>query len=175
VVRERILAEPELFLKTQRQPPVAKPAAVEQVERDLEMALAILRRAGRRLNEALPEMNTAQQEQAQRSIESMRRELNRMAERIGKEQEGRHAESGAASRDSGVARTTSEQARDRAHPAGVAPHGAQSPAIELVPGSPALSSRESRTVPATGNDNAHLIDGHWCLRLHGLMLQSFQP
>src|ERR1035441_1232989 len=55
-VRERILTEPELFLKTQRQPPAAKPAAVEQVERDLEMALAILRRAGRRLAEALPEM-----------------------------------------------------------------------------------------------------------------------
>ena len=29
-VRERILTEPELFLKTQRQPPAAKPAAVEQ-------------------------------------------------------------------------------------------------------------------------------------------------
>src|ERR1017187_1070728 len=55
-VRERILTEPELFLKTQRQPPAAKPAPVEQVERDLEMAIAILRRAGRRLAETLPEM-----------------------------------------------------------------------------------------------------------------------
>ncbi len=53
VVRDaRILTEPELFLKTQRQPPTAKAAAAEQVERDLEMALAILRRAGRKLNEA---------------------------------------------------------------------------------------------------------------------------
>ena len=59
VVRARILTEPELFLKTQRQPPTAKAAAAEQVERDLEMALAILRRAGRKLNEALPEMNAA--------------------------------------------------------------------------------------------------------------------
>src|SRR5271168_3926097 len=131
VVRERILAEPELFLKTQRQPPMVKPAAVEQVERDLEMALAILRRAGRRLPEALPDMNGAQREQTQRSIESARRELNRMAERIGKEQEGRHAEPGAASRDSGVARATSEQARDRTRAAGVAPHSAQSSAVEL--------------------------------------------
>jgi ParB/RepB/Spo0J family partition protein len=31
VARERVLAEPELFLKTQRQPPAAKPAAVEQI------------------------------------------------------------------------------------------------------------------------------------------------
>src|SRR5450631_4460949 len=64
-VRERILAEPELFLKTQRQAPATKPAAVEQVERDLEMAMAILRRAGRRLAAALPEMTGLQQEQTQ--------------------------------------------------------------------------------------------------------------
>jgi len=73
VVRERILAEPELFLKTQRRPPMVKPAAVEQVERDLEMALAILRRAGRHLSEALPLMNGAQREQTQSRIESARR------------------------------------------------------------------------------------------------------
>ena len=74
-------------MKTQRQPPAATPAAVEQVERDLEMALAILRRAGRRLAEALPEMTGPQQKQAQGQIETARRELDRMAERIGKEQE----------------------------------------------------------------------------------------
>ena len=46
VVRERILAEPGLFLKTQRQPPATRPAATG-LEHDLEMAVAILRRAGR--------------------------------------------------------------------------------------------------------------------------------
>jgi hypothetical protein len=119
VVRERILTEPELFLKTQKQPQ-AKPAAAEQIERDLEMALAILRRAGRRLSEALPEMNTVQQEQAQRGIESARRELNRMTERIGKEKEARHAEPGATNSDSGTAREGSEPTRDLAHAAGIA-------------------------------------------------------
>lgn len=118
VVRERILAEPELFLKTQRQPLAARPAAVKQVERDLEMALVILHRAGRRLSEALPEMNGAQQEQTQGRIESARRELNRMAERIGKEQEAKHTEPGATNRDSGVERAGSEPARDRARAAG---------------------------------------------------------
>ncbi len=159
VVRERILTEPELFLKTQRQPPAAKPAAAEQIERDLEMALAILRRAGRRLTEALPEMNTAQEEQAQREIESVRRELNRMAERIGKEQEGRHAEPDAASRDSGVARATSEQARDRARPAGVASHGAQSPAIELRQRAGDPAAGEGRTLPPTDPRSFELLQG----------------
>jgi ParB/RepB/Spo0J family partition protein len=131
VVRERILAEPELFLKTQRQPPTAKPVAAEQIERDMEMALAILRRAGRRLTEALPEMNTAQQEQAQRGIESARRELNRMAERIGKEKEARHAEQGATNRDSGTEREGREPARDLPRAAGVACDRAQSTAPEV--------------------------------------------
>ena len=72
-VRERILAEPELFLRTQRQPAAAKPAAVEQVERDLDMAIAILRRTGGRLAEALPEMTGPQQKQALGQIESARR------------------------------------------------------------------------------------------------------
>ena len=51
VVRERILAEPESFLKTQRQTPAIRPVAVVQ-ERELEMEVAILHRARRRLTEA---------------------------------------------------------------------------------------------------------------------------
>jgi ParB family chromosome partitioning protein len=153
VVRERILAEPELFLKTQRQPTVVKPVAVEQVERDLETALAILRRAGRRLTEALPEMNGAQQEQTQRAIESARRELNRMAERIGKEQEAKHAEPGAASRDSGVEHEGREPTRDLARVAGIAPDSAQSPAVgfDERAGDPAGGERRTlaRTDPRT--------------------------
>jgi ParB/RepB/Spo0J family partition protein len=150
VVRERILAEPELFLKTQRQQTQgAKPAAFEQVERDLEMALAILRRAGRRLTEALPEMNTAQQGQAQREIESARRELNRMAERIGKEQEGRHAEPGAANRDSGVAHEGSEHPRDREGIESIAADRAQSAAFGFDKGAGNPAAGENRTLPPT--------------------------
>src|SRR5437773_2874374 len=120
MVRERILAEPELFLKTQRQPPPAKPAAIEQVERDLEMAIATLHRANRRLAAAMTEMNGPQQEQTQIQIESARRELARMAERIGKEREGKHAEPGTTNRDSGTEREGSEQTRDRTRAAVVA-------------------------------------------------------
>lgn len=159
VVRERILAEPELFLKTQRQPQTAKPAAAEQVERDLEMALAILRRASRRLTEALPEMNVAQQEQAQRAIESARRELSRMAERIGKEQEAKHAEPGAAHRDSGVAHEGREQPRDLARAAGVAAHGAQSPALQLHERAGDSAAGESRALPATDPGSFGFLQG----------------
>jgi ParB/RepB/Spo0J family partition protein len=162
VVRERILAEPELFLKTQRQLPMVKPAAVEQVERDLEMAFAILRRAGRRLTEALPEMNGAQQEQTQNRIESARRELNRMAERIGKEQEAKNAEPGAANRDSGTEREGSEQTRDLARVAGVASDRAQSPALELHERAGDPAAGESRTLPPTDPRSFGFLQGESC-------------
>jgi ParB/RepB/Spo0J family partition protein len=159
VVRERILAEPELFLKTQRQPATATPKAVEQVERDLQMALAIVRRAGRKLSEALPEMNAAQREQTQREIESARRELNRMTERIGKEQEPKHAEPGAANRDSGAEGERREPARDIALAAGITPDGAQSSALELHEraGDPAEGKR--RTSPPADPGSSGFLQG----------------
>jgi ParB/RepB/Spo0J family partition protein len=149
VVRERILAEPELFLKTQRQSPAARPAAVEQVERDLEMALAILHRASRRLTEAMAEMTAPQQEQAQRQIESARRELARMTERIGKEREEKHVEPGTTNRDCGAERADSEYTRDRARAAGIAPDRAQSSALELHQRAGDPAGGEGRTIPAT--------------------------
>ena len=148
VVRERILAEPELFLKTQRQPPATRPAAAG-LDRELEMAVAILHRASRRLAEALPEMDCRQQEQAQRQIESARRELDRMAARIGKEQEAKHAEPGATNRDSGTERAGSDQTRDCTCAAAIAPDRAQSSALELHPRAGNPTGGESRTVPAT--------------------------
>jgi ParB family chromosome partitioning protein len=158
VVRERILAEPELFWKTQRQPPSTRPAAVA-FDRELEMAVAILHRASRGLAEALPEMDRRQQEQAQGQIESARRELDRMAARIGKEQEAPHAEPGATNRDSGTEREGSEQTRDRARVAVVAADRAQSTAIELHQRSGNPTGGESRTPPATDPRSFDFLQG----------------
>jgi ParB/RepB/Spo0J family partition protein len=159
VVRERILAEPELFLKTQRQAPAAKPAAVEQVERDLDMALAILRRTGRRLAEALPEMTGAQQKQAQGQLENARREVNRMAERIGKEQKPKHAEPGTTNRDPGTEREGSEQTRDRTGAALVATDRAQSAALQLHQRAGDPTGGESGAVPRTDPRSFDIVQG----------------
>src|SRR6266851_2183407 len=148
VVRERILAEPELFLKTQRQTPSASPAAAG-LERDLEMAVAILYRAGRRLAEALPDMDGPRQEQAHRQIESARQELERMAARIEKEQDAQHVEPSTTNRDSGTECEESEQTRDRTRVATVAPKRAQSTSLQLHPGPGNPTGAESRTLPAT--------------------------
>jgi ParB/RepB/Spo0J family partition protein len=158
-VRERILAEPELFLKTQRTGPATQAGAVEQVERDLEMAIAILRRTGRRLAEALPEMSGAQQKQAQGQLETARRELNRMAERIGKEQEPKHAEPGTTHRDPGTEREGSEQTRDGTGAAPVAADRAQSAARELNRGAGDRAGGESGAVPRTDRRTVDIVQG----------------
>ena len=158
VVRERILAEPELFLKTQRQAPAAKPAAAS-LERDLEMAVAILHRAGRRFAEALPEMDGRQQERAQCRIDCARRELDRMAARIGKEQEAQYAEPGATDSHSGTEREGSEQTRDRPRAATVAPDRAESSTVQLQPGAGNPAGGESRAVPATDPRSLALLQG----------------
>ena len=145
VVRERVLAEPELFLKTQR-PAVSTNLAAESLEKELEMAAALLARANRRLAEALPQMTGRQQEQAQRHIASASRELERLAARIGKEQ---HAEPSPTNRDSGTEREGREPARDRSRDEALAADCAQSAAGKLCPGAGHPTSGESGTVPAT--------------------------
>ena len=159
VVRARILAAPELFLKTQRQPPMAPPAAVEPLERDLEMALAILRRAGRRLPEAITEMNGRQQEHAQRQIESARRELAGMAERVGKEQETKHAEPSTTNRHCGTERAGSGPTRDGARAEGIPPDGAPGSAIELHQRAGDSTGGEIRTLPATDPRSFGCLEG----------------
>src|ERR1022692_1293084 len=113
------------------------------------MAGAILRRADRRLAEALPEMDRRQQEQMQARIANARRELDRMAERIGKEQEPKHAEPGTTNRDSGTEREGSEQTRDRTGAAIVATDRAQSAALQLHQRAGDPTDGESGTVPRT--------------------------
>ena len=158
VVRERILTEPELFLKTQRPPPLASPAALA-LERELEMAVAILRRANRRLAEALPEMNGPRQEQAQRHIESARSELDRMAARIGKEQGATNAEPSPTNRDCGTAREESEHARDSAGIETLAADCARGAALELHQRAAQPAGGESRAVPATDSGVVARLQG----------------
>jgi ParB/RepB/Spo0J family partition protein len=158
-VRERLLASPELFFKTQRRAPTAETTQSAALERDLEMAAAVLRRARRRLTEALPEMGPAQQHNAECQIASARRELERMAEQMGKEKAAGHAESGAKDHDFGTAHPGSEQARDCARAGHLAPERAQGPAVADNGSAGDPSSREGRTVSATHPGSLQHLQG----------------
>jgi ParB family transcriptional regulator, chromosome partitioning protein len=149
VVRERILTEPDLFLKTQQQPSVEKRSAGLDLQRDLDMAVAILQRVNRRMGAALPEMDQQQQQQAQQRIESARRELSRIALRLEKERESKHADAGAAKRDSGDERAAGEHSRDSAGVEAVTADYPSSAEFEVGLGAGDPARGESRTLPAT--------------------------
>jgi ParB family chromosome partitioning protein len=149
-IRKRILDAPDLFFKAQRQtePKSPAPPAIELL-RDLEMVVAIVNRAQRRLaGAAVAEMDPAQREAVLRQIEQVRRQLGHLAERIEKEQAQR-VEPSATHHDSGTGQPGSQPAGDCTGAGNLAAECAQSAAVESSPSSGVAARRESRTLPAT--------------------------
>jgi hypothetical protein len=117
-VRERLLNEPQLFLKTQREHAVDPPSpAMVELGRDLEVVAAIARRANRRLSGTTLELDTPQCAETHSKIHRAIDELGRLAAKIphqpNSEQQGAEdVESESAIGDSGVEHQKGEQARD---------------------------------------------------------------
>jgi hypothetical protein len=149
LVRERILAEPELFLKTQRTSEAETPSPGVDLQRDLDMAVALLQRVSRRMGATLPEMDQPQQQQTRQRIESARRELNRIAARLEQEQESKHADAGAAKRNSGDELAGIEHTRDSAGAGTLAAECPACSAFEVGLGAGDPAAGESRTTPPT--------------------------
>ena len=149
-VRKRILDDPELFFKAQRQAREKAPAGTgAELLRDLEMVVAIVNRAQRRLaGAAATELDDQQSKAARHQIERIEKQLHRIDEEIQPEKKP-HVEPSATHRDSGTECAAREQARDRAG-AGSLPRGsAQSSAIQLDGPAGTASLRESGALPAT--------------------------
>jgi ParB/RepB/Spo0J family partition protein len=146
-VRQRILGDPALFFKTQRQDkPPAGPAA--ELMRDLEMILAIVNRVQRRLaGAAALELDELQCSAAQQRINCIERQLERIDKKLHPEQT--HVEPSTTHYDSGAAQAGSGETRDRASVGSLPCLGAQSPALELHRRTGIAAAGESRTVPAT--------------------------
>jgi ParB family chromosome partitioning protein len=144
-VRERILSQPELFLRTQRQRSQAGATQAAMLQRELETAATILRRVSQRVAEAVMEMNDEEQQQALRHIETARRQLERISERIGEE----HAQPVAANHGSGTERERRVDTRDRARAEDLAAERAQGAALELRRRPGDSPGGEGRTIPAT--------------------------
>ena len=109
-IRERILDDPALFFKTQRQPAVPVPAA--ELIRDLEMIAAIVNRAQRRLAGAeAGDLDRQQRQAARQQIERIERQLQRIDEKLLPEHTS-DVEPGTTHHDSGVAAAGHGEARD---------------------------------------------------------------
>jgi len=149
-IRKRILDDPELFFKTQRQAPEKAPAGTgAELLRDLEMMAAIANRAHRRLaGAAATELDQQQRKAARHQIDRIQHQLGRIDEAILPEKKP-HVEPSATDDDSGVERAGSEQARDSAGAGNLPRGGAQSPAFELHRNAGVAAFGESRASPAT--------------------------
>jgi ParB/RepB/Spo0J family partition protein len=149
-IRKRILDDPALFFKTQRQAQEKAPAGTgAELLRDLEMVVAIVNRAQRRLTgAAAQELDSQQSRAARHQIERIQNQLHRIAEEILPEKRP-HVEPSATHHDSGTEYAGSEQTRDRAG-SGDLPRGcAQSAPLELHHGPGTAPNREGRTLPST--------------------------
>jgi ParB/RepB/Spo0J family partition protein len=148
-IRKRILDEPELFFKTQRQEMKPSTTVGAELLRDLEMVAAIVNRTHRRLaGAAAMKVDRQQGDVARQQIARIEKQLQRIDEKLLPEQEP-HVEPSATHHDFGTACAASEQTRDRAG-AGDLPRGrTQSAALELQHGAGVAASGESRTLSAT--------------------------
>jgi ParB family chromosome partitioning protein len=146
-VRQRILDDPALFLKTQRQEKIPAGPASELI-RDLEMVTAIVNRAHRRIAGAeIAELDASQRDAARQQIGRIERQLQRMEEKLLPEQ-APHVEPSATDHDSGTAHAGSGETRDRAGDGDLPRGRAQSPALELLRRAGVAAFGESRTLPA---------------------------
>jgi hypothetical protein len=149
-IRKRILDDPDLFFKTQRQAQEKAPTGTgAELLSDLEMVAAIVNRAQRRLaGAATLELDRQQCEAAGRQIAHIQNQLRRIDEKLLPEQEP-HVEPSATHHDSGTECAASEQTRNRAG-GGDLPRGrTQGPALELHHRTGVAASGESRTLPPT--------------------------
>ncbi len=151
-VRQRILDDPALFFKTQRQEkagPCGHPGTGAELIRDLEMVTAIVNRAQRRLASAEAMGLDEQQRAAGREqIHRIEKQLQRMDEKLLPEQTP-HVEPSTTHHDSGAECAASEQTRDRAGVGDLPSGRTPSPALELHRRAGAAASGESRALPAT--------------------------
>ena len=159
-IRKRLLDDPELFFKTQRQTQEKAPAGTgAELLRDLEMVAAIVTRAQRRLaGAAAVDLDRQQSEATRHQIDRIQKQLHHIDEEILSEKKP-HVEPSATNHDSGTECAASEQTGDRAG-AGNLPHSrTQSPALELHHSAGVAASGEGRTASATDPGAFRAVQG----------------
>src|SRR5258708_34728001 len=149
-IRKRILDDPELFFKTQRQAQTkAPPEAGAELLRDLEMVVAIVNRAQRRLaGAAMTELDLQQRQAARYQIERIEKQLRRIGATI-LQTKPPPVEPSATHHDSGIAHAENEHTQDRPSSGNLASSGTQSSPLQFQPGSGGASNREGGTLPPT--------------------------
>jgi ParB/RepB/Spo0J family partition protein len=151
VQRQRLVEQPELFLKVQQQAgPAAVGGAGAKLLRDLDMVVAITKRANQRAGHAALEMDRRQCAAARRQIECAREQLDQLGRAIASREEPKeeeYVEQRSADSDSGTRGAGSEPSPDRPGNETLPADGAPRHRIEIVRGAGAAAAGESRTLP----------------------------
>ncbi|MBA0087389.1 MAG: ParB N-terminal domain-containing protein, partial [Acidobacteria bacterium Pan2503] len=151
-IRQRLLEQPQLFLKVQREAEPAVASPLQELLRDLEMVAAIAHRANRRLRKMHSEFEQLQEEPSEllrHSLALALQELQRLATRIPEVRPGKeeHVESESTNHDSGTACPGNQQTRDCSGTEHLPFDGPQSPSLELDPSAATLAPGKSYALP----------------------------
>jgi ParB family transcriptional regulator, chromosome partitioning protein len=168
-IRQRLLEQPQLFLKVHRevelQPAAASP--VQELLRDLEMIAAIAHRANRRLRKVNTEFEQLGEEKSEllrHALDFAQQELQRLAAKIPEVRPGKeeHVESESANRHSGTACSGSEETRDCARARHLSSECAQGASFQLRSGAGTPAGGEGRTLSATDPGVVTPLQGESC-------------
>jgi ParB family chromosome partitioning protein len=152
VIRQRLVEQPQLFLRARHQTEQqVQRAPAGELLRDLEIVVAITKRASRRARQAALEMDRRQCRQARRQIEAAIDQLRLLAKAIPREEE--HVEQRSADGDSRARGPGSEPPPDRPPHENLAADSAQSRWIEVLGGAGPPAAREGRAL-SSGNPRA---------------------
>jgi len=161
-IRQRILEQPQLFLKVQKvrlqaEPPAGQ-AAIQDLLRDLNTIATLAHRVRHGLDQApgiQESINQEQCAQAQRNLQRALEELGRLEARIPRQEQPRkenpqpYVESTPTHRDSGTSCPGLGHTPDRPCPAYLPSQRAQNSELAIGPGSSASARGESSALSAT--------------------------
>jgi ParB/RepB/Spo0J family partition protein len=168
-IRQRLLEQPQLFLKVHQeaefQPATASP--VQELLRDLEMIAAIAHRANRHLRKVNTEFEQLREEQSEllrHQLDFALQELQRLAAKIPEGRPGKeeHVESESTNHHSGTACSGSEETRDCARARHLSSECAQGASFQLRSGAGAPACGEGRTLSATDPGVVTSLQGESC-------------
>jgi ParB/RepB/Spo0J family partition protein len=168
-IRQRLLEQPQLFLKVQRETEL-EPTAVSPLQellRDLEMVAAITHRANRclrRLNTEFAPLEEEQSEQLRQLLDLAQQELHRLAARMPgvSPRKEDHVESESTNHDSATACSGSEETRDCTLAGHLSSDGAQGASFQLRRGAGAPACREGQTLSTTDPGVVAPLQGESC-------------
>jgi len=148
-VRERLIADPKLFLRARREIEDEDPVAVraaEELIRNLDMLGAIARRTARQWCEAARTMDPSERENSWWCLQQAIADLTRLSDKI--ERENGHVESESADSDPGTPSKGRGDTPDSPGAPSIAPRGQKSDPLGIERASANPPSGEGRTLPA---------------------------